>query len=228
MKQKTFMTGKWTDLILTNYTCDPNVLKGVLPNNLEFDLWQGLAVFSLVSFTFSNVRFFGVRIPFHQFFGEMNLRCYVKDKNTRTRGVLFISELAPKHLIAFVANRFYKEPFFFGKVKKIRNDNNLIYSIERNESTAKVVACLDPKVSVKTDFESFLVDRYIAFVRNRKGGSRTYVIRHRPWNVLESRVESVSRDIGNFFPSPFRVLMQAQPVSTFHVDGSYVECYRKN
>ena len=58
-----FMTGNWKDLIMSTYNIDKSILKPYLPINTEIDLYNGKALISLVAFTFSNVNFFGFKIP---------------------------------------------------------------------------------------------------------------------------------------------------------------------
>ena len=77
-----------------------------------------------MAFTFSKVRFFGIKIPFHQKFGQINFRFYVKSKIDGTKGVVFIKEFAPKPLIALIANLFYNEPYQYKKIDLLLKNEN--------------------------------------------------------------------------------------------------------
>ena len=119
MKTNRFMTGNWEDLIISTFEVEQEILEKYLPNGTELDLYQGRALISMVAFTFSKVKFFGVKVPFHQQFGEINYRFYVKSIINGTKGVVFIKEYAPKPIIAVIANGIYNEPFFYKNLLKI-------------------------------------------------------------------------------------------------------------
>ncbi len=55
---------------------------------------------------FTNTKVLGISWPFHVSFEEVTLRLYVKhyDGTALKRGVVFVSEIVPKPIIAFMAN----------------------------------------------------------------------------------------------------------------------------
>ena len=107
---KTFMNARWENLIMANYTIDPEILKPYIPNGVELDLFEGKAFVSLVGFLFRKSRIFGIPIPLLGSFEEINLRFYVKRKegNQYKRGVVFINETVPYKPVAWLANKLYK------------------------------------------------------------------------------------------------------------------------
>ena len=109
-----FLTAEWRKLLMAQYQVEPALLQPFLPPGLQFDLFQERCYVSLVAFLFDHVRVKGIAFPFHQRFEEVNLRFYVKrqepDGEIR-RGVVFIREFVPRRAIAFVARRFYEEPY---------------------------------------------------------------------------------------------------------------------
>lgn len=105
-KNYKFMTCNWENLVYINFHIKPELLAGLLPEDVEPDLLNGKAVISMVCFEFSNARLFGFKIPFHQYFPEINIRTYVKRKdNGNIRGIYFLSEMVPK-LLTFFTGRF--------------------------------------------------------------------------------------------------------------------------
>ena len=108
-----FIRSEWRKLVLINYTVDPALLENYLPYGTEMDLWEGKCYMSLVGFMFLNTKVFGVKIPYHTNFEEVNLRFYVKRKvhDEWRRGVVFIKEIVPKRMITFVANHLYNENY---------------------------------------------------------------------------------------------------------------------
>ena len=73
-----FLTAEWRALVVLNYVVEPTVLAPYLARGVELDLWEGEALISLVGFLFLETRLFGVGIPFHRNFEEVNLRFYVR------------------------------------------------------------------------------------------------------------------------------------------------------
>src|ERR1700741_1211564 len=108
-----FLTAEWRKLAIANYIIDPQILKPFIPYKTELDLWNGKCYISLVGFRFINTKLRGFTIPFHRHFEEVNLRFYVRYKDSVgwKRGVTFIKEIVPKRALSFVANTLYKEKY---------------------------------------------------------------------------------------------------------------------
>src|SRR5262245_41101299 len=106
---------------MINYEIEPSILRKYLPSKTELDTWNGYYLLSLVGFQFVNTKVMGVKIPFHTDFEEVNLRFYVRRKigDEWRRGVVFISEIVPKPLIAITANFFYDEKYRSTKMRSM-------------------------------------------------------------------------------------------------------------
>lgn len=57
-----------------NYEVDPLMLKPYVPVGTELDTWNTKHMASVVGLLFLNTRVFGIPIPFHHNFEEVNLR----------------------------------------------------------------------------------------------------------------------------------------------------------
>ncbi|WP_406684826.1 DUF2071 domain-containing protein [Seonamhaeicola sp. MEBiC1930] len=223
MKTKNvFMTCVWKDLIMSTFEVDKAILIPYLPVDTELDLYKGKAILSLVAFTFSNVEFFGLKVPFHQNFGQINFRFYAKSKIDGSRGVVFIREFAPKHLIAFVGNKFYNEPYFFKSIRleKHHKNNNVQMSYKYKNSTIKVFASNLTEDLKKNTLKHFVVDRYIAFIKTKKRKSLRYNIYHKPWKTQQIKNWHIDNDILKLLPPDFKNLKH---LSTYLVNGSQVK-----
>ena len=77
-----FLTAEWRKLAMANYPVEPDALRRFLPVRTELDTWQGRPYVSLVGFQFREVRVRGFRVPYHTRFPEVNLRFYVRYKQT--------------------------------------------------------------------------------------------------------------------------------------------------
>nr|WP_262919703.1 DUF2071 domain-containing protein [Niabella hibiscisoli] len=98
---------------MANYAIDPAILQPFIPYKTELDTWNGVCYVSLVGFMFQQTKLLGIKIPGHVSFEEVNLRFYVryKDGSEWKRGVVFIKEIVPKTMIAWVANNVYGENY---------------------------------------------------------------------------------------------------------------------
>ena len=93
---KPFLTAEWRYLAMLNFDVDPAVLGPLVPRGTELDVWQGRTLMSLVGFLFLNTRIWGLAIPWHRNFEELNLRFYVRRKAPEgwRRGVVFVKEVS--------------------------------------------------------------------------------------------------------------------------------------
>jgi uncharacterized protein YqjF (DUF2071 family) len=108
-----FLSARWENLIMANYAIDPDILNPYLPKGVELDFYEDKAYVSLVGFMFKKTSLFNIPIPFLGTFEEINLRFYVKrvEGETIKRGVVFINETVPYKLVAWLANKLYKEHY---------------------------------------------------------------------------------------------------------------------
>lgn len=221
MKTTTFMTGHWTDLIMRSYTIEPDVLVPFLPNDVELDLFNNKAVFSAVAFQFSKVKFFGIKVPFHQNFGEINFRVYVKSKIDRRKGVVFLREFAPKPLIAFIANKIYNEPFYYKSIQMRKEHNSDSINTQYNfpGGILAVNASQEFMEPETKSFDHFIIDRYVAFVKNEDLSSKVYLIQHKPWAFSKNIEVSEYGAVLDLLPPVFK---RAKLLHTHFVNGSEV------
>jgi Uncharacterized conserved protein (COG2071) len=94
---------------MANYAVDPALLRPRVPAGLELDLFERVALVSLVGFRFLRTRLLGVAVPFHRDFDEVNLRFYVRrrvDGGWRP-GVVFVRELVARLALASTARVAY-------------------------------------------------------------------------------------------------------------------------
>jgi uncharacterized protein len=68
-----FLVARWRELAMLNYALDPGVLRDLVPDGCELDLFEGRCFVSVVGFMFLDVRVRGMAVPFHTRFEEVNL-----------------------------------------------------------------------------------------------------------------------------------------------------------
>jgi len=111
--ERPVLTARWTELLVLNFRVPHELLARLAPPGTEPDLYDGQAYISIVGFRFHGSRLFGLPIPGHTRFEEINLRYYVRrfiDGRPR-RGVVFVKEIAPRRAIGLTANWLYNENY---------------------------------------------------------------------------------------------------------------------
>jgi uncharacterized protein len=101
------LTAEWKNLLRLNDAVNPSMLEPYVPPGTELDSWAGGTDISLVGLEFNRIRGFGVGVPFHRSFEQINLRFY--GQRGARRGVVFIGELVPKRAVAMMARSVYGE-----------------------------------------------------------------------------------------------------------------------
>src|ERR1700722_9834071 len=97
---------QWRDLLFAHWEVDAAVLRGLIPDGLELDLFDGRAYVGAVPFRMEGVRPRQISpIPGLDAFPELNLRTYVTAAGKP--GVWFFSLDADQRLAVRVARRFF-------------------------------------------------------------------------------------------------------------------------
>lgn len=233
---KRFLTAEWRHLAMLNYAIDPAILRPLVPPGTDLDSWEGRTLVSMVGFLFLDTRVWGVAIPFHRDFEEVNLRFYVRRKaeDGWRRGVVFVKELVPRIAIAAVARIFYGERYQalamshhialprsqgdIGTVSyrwRIRGrDNHLTAEIEGESG----------EVGIGTEQE-FITEHYWGYARQPDGGALEYRVEHPRWRVFNTRRTELECDVRSLYGDGFAACLSAAPVSAFVADGSAVTVY---
>jgi uncharacterized protein YqjF (DUF2071 family) len=241
------LKARWTELALLNFRVPEEVIAALAPAGTEVDLHEGEAYISIVGFRFQNVRLFGLPMPGHMRFDEINLRHYVKrtvDGEVR-RGVVFVREVAPRRAIAIVANRLYNENYVVRPMRhaiamaggELRVGDTIEYGwgsgggrrgvrpqLVWNRMGARVAT--QPAIPAAGSLEEFIVEHYWGYVRGRDGVTREYRVEHPTWRVAHADEVIWECDLAATYESPLAEFLKAAPASAFVADGSAVRVYR--
>lgn len=228
--KKTFLTAEWRDLVMANYIIEPSALKPHLPCNTELDFFGGSCYVSLVGFLFANTRLYGVSIPFHRTFEEVNLRFYVRYKQCGKwkRGVVFIKEIVPRRMISFVANLMYGEKYFTHQMNhhrkltegqlhvgyqwKVAGEWNFLNVIAENNSS--------PPASGSE--EEFITEHYWGYTFVDDNCTGVYEVVHPRWDIHKVKDYEVFCNTKMLYGEVFIEPLQQQPASVFLAQGSAV------
>ncbi|MGH7647070.1 MAG: YqjF family protein [Gemmatimonadaceae bacterium] len=230
------LTAAWLDLAILNYTVPPDALRPYVPNGTEIDAFRGTTYVSVVGFRFADTRVFGVRIPGHVTFDEVNLRFYVRRAAPEgwRRGVVFIRELVPRRAIAWVARAWYNEPY---RTLPMRHDItrrpdgwpvSARYQWRRGGRWEGLSARSDhePAVLAAGSEEEFIAEHYWGYTRQRDGSTIEYRVAHPRWRAAPATEARLDADVRALYGAPFDTLLGREPRSAFVADGSPVTVYR--
>ena len=222
---------------MLNYEIDPNVLRPLVPAGTELDDWQGRTFASVVGFMFLDTRVFGVPIPFHRNFEEVNLRFYVRRKASDgwRRGVVFVKEIVPRIAIALTARIVYGENYVAVPMQhRIDLDSGtdvpraVSYSWRfrgRENRLDLTVGGGADEAPEGSDVE-FITEHYWGYARRRDGSSMEYRVEHPRWRVSRAIKARLDCDIAELYGSQFVEFLQTPPASAFLADGSEVTVFR--
>jgi uncharacterized protein YqjF (DUF2071 family) len=230
-----FLTAEWRDLVLLNYEVDPDLLRPYIPRGTELDYWNSKAFISLVGFRFVNTKVFGVRIPFHSNFTEVNLRFYVRrhEQGEVRRGVVFIREIVPRRAIAFVARILYNENYIaLPMAHELRNgkDGSISASYRWRSgghwSEMRFESQGNPEPLRNLSEEQFITEHYWGYAAQRDRGCVEYHVVHPSWNVWRAQHAEFIGDAEQLYGAAFAAVLSNKPSSAFLADGSPVTVTR--
>ena len=234
MSQSPFLTAEWRELIFANYSVDPALLTAYVPAKTELDFYKGQCYASLVGFNFRNVRVRGLKIPLHTSFPEVNLRFYVRYKETNEwkRGVVFIKEIVPKPVISFIANTFFGEHYATMPVSYNRKDEagkfSVSYAWKFDSWNLLRVTANENKTGINENSEEeFITQHFWGYTSINKTKSGEYHVTHPAWQVHPVIDYEIQCDFGKLYGPEFGFLAQEKPVSVFLAEGSAVAVYGK-
>ena len=225
---KTFLRAKWQNLIMANYEVDPSVLMPYLPKGVELDYFHGKTYVSLVGFLFKNTSIFNIPIPFMGTFEEVNLRFYVlrKEGNEIKRGVVFINETVPNKIVAYVANKLYKEHYIAIPTKHswkmTSNTKEITYQwkVKSKWNSLQVNASVAKQNMEVGSIEEFIFEHYFGYTKVNENHSIEYKINHPSWQINSIKDYKIECDFASFYGQDFEIINYAKPHSVMLAEGS--------
>lgn len=231
---KKFLTAEWRKLIMANYAVDPAILDVYLPANTELDDWNGKYYISLVGFMFLKTKIFGLHVPFHSNFPEVNLRFYVRYKENREwkRGVVFIREIVPRPALSYIANKLFNERYLTMPMKnnwKIDNKEITIRYEWKSEKWNSLEVKANPQSMIiePGSKAEFITEHYWGYSLISKEKTGEYHVKHPRWEIYPVNSYNIDCDFKGLYGNEFSVLQQQQPESVFLAEGSSVSVYAK-
>jgi len=229
--RRPFLTARWCNLILANYSVPENLLRHHLPPGLDLDIRDGACWASLVAFQFLDTRVLGIGWPGYRTFPEWNLRFYVTHNGER--GVCFIREFVPRWLVASIARTIYNEPYRAARMTMNVADSidavTAEYSVVWGGRTHRLRAIGGKPASRpgSDTAEHFFKEHTWGFGTSRRGALVRYEVNHPEWDVYPLRDFAVDVDWGILYGPDWTVMNSREPASVVLAAGSPVSVFPK-
>lgn len=208
----TVMEMRWVELCFLHWSLAPELLRPLLPPQLELDTFQGRAWLALVPFHMTGVKPLGSPdIPGISAFSEFNVRTYVRDREVA--GVWFFSLDAASRLAVRVARRFFHLPYFDGEFSRSWDQGRCHYRFSRThrgvagvEFQGRFGPAGEVFRAAPGSLEAWLTERYWLFSQAPDGRLFRGRVHHEPWSLQPGRCEieqqSMERPLGLKFLNP--------------------------
>ena len=228
--KKIFLSAQWQNLVMITYEVDPAILLPWLPAYTELDTFNGKTLVSIVGFLFKNTKVFGTHWPWHTNFEEVNLRFYVKHFTGTEwrRGVIFISEIVPRPIIAYAASILYHEPYIARPMQhrfSVQDDHIQVNYQWKNKNKWHImqVTAEASLTDIKKDSaEEFIFEHYWGYNKYNKTKTIEYGVEHAVWQVHKIKDWDLDCDVAALYGTSFVPFFNHEPHSVFLAKGSDV------
>lgn len=234
-----FLTAAWRYLAMLNYEVDPALLAPLVPPGTELDTWDGRALMSVVGFRFLDTRVLGIGVPGHRDFEEINLRFYVRrpvDGGGWRRGVVFVTEIVPRFLVALTARLLYGEPYvrrrmrheLDGEAAASGRPFGVRYAWKQDGRWHALSGQARGAPAPPTpDSEAhFITEHYWGYRRRVGAATVEYRVEHPAWRVWRLERAGLDGDMATTCGPRYADALGGRPRSAFLAEGSAVTVYR--
>lgn len=223
------LAGVWRQLCFFNYAVPPERLEPLLPDGVELDTRNGDAFVSLVALDFLELQLFGVAVPRHRRFPQINLRFYVREGVRR--GVVFLRELVPKRLLAWGARLAVNEPYRVARMRSEVTATPAQLSVEhflkRGAKEHWLAVHADPSRRRERALESeqFFTERHWSFNRSHLGTLLRFQVHHPIWSTLPVERYELDWDFRALYGEEWEWMSHVRPHSVLLAEGSPIQMH---
>lgn len=214
----------WRDLLFVHWTYPVEIVRALVPRELELDAWENRAYVGAVPFVMKDIRLSRMPRWSGMNFLETNLRTYVTHRGEP--GVYFFSLEASSRLAVRAARWGWGLPYFDATMSLTREEDGVIdYRTTRAKSGASLAARFRPGEllgpSLPGTLEHFLLERYLLF-NLRAGSVWRGQVHHVPYPARRCEVLSITESLTHAAGLPVR---SATPETIHFSDGVDVEVF---
>ncbi len=189
----------WIDLLFAHWRIDANLLRPLVPKELEIQEFDGSSWIGVVPFRMENVMLRGVpNMPWVSAFAELNVRVYVEYKGRS--GVWFLSLDAANSVAVWAARKFFHLPYYWAAIQIQERDGGFDYASKRRrgglgagksgQNFANFQASYKPISAVYEaqpgTLEHWLTERYCLFAQSPAGELFSADVHHVPWPLQKA------------------------------------------
>ena len=193
------LTMQWRDVLFAHWRVDPGIVEQQLPPGVTVATHNGDAFLGIVPFEMADIRPRG--LPIGRSFPELNLRTYVRQPGSQTRGVYFFNLDADDTIGVEIARRGFKLPYYHATMELTRDsvdksEHDTIHITSKrtqdNAAPAHFEATYGPVEGANYieptpgSLTAFLTENYQFYTDGRTLYRGT--IRHSPWKVAEGHL----------------------------------------
>jgi uncharacterized protein YqjF (DUF2071 family) len=206
--RRAVMRQKWRDLLFVHWPISALALRALIPEELDIDLFEGMAYVGLVPFTMTGVRPVGLpAVAGLSTFHETNVRTYVRVAD-RDPGVWFFSLEAASAIAVRLARTMFHLPYHYAHMFKEHEcgraepeHRTILYAGTRRwpgPLPASYAVRATPEGPVTTaspgTLEHFLVERYILYTDWK---SQLYQgrVHHIPYPLQSAKILSLDETL---------------------------------
>lgn len=224
MVAKKFLTATWRHLILMNWRVDEDLLTPNLPLGVELDRWDGDCWASLVGFQFLHMSVKGVPAFGYRDFPEINLRFYVKRQvnGEPRRGVVFIREITPHHMVGWVARALYNEPYITMPMRQSVDESRALYQLQIEGQWQGLGVRTAGAWRDQDEAELFITEHYWGYNTQRNGDTMEYQVEHPTWRARSIEPDCLDLDIEKLYGEKWAQALRTKPDSMVFAEGSGV------
>lgn len=190
-------TQRWRELLFLHWPVPPEVMRPLIPEGLELDLWEGRAWVGLVPFAMEGVRPGWLPEALSFTFLETNARTYVVRDGAP--GVWFFSLEAASWLAVQAARLGWGLPYHHARMSLTREGEARVYETTRRAPGAPGLSArftpgtaLGP--SAPGTLEHFFLERYYLFAQ-RSGALWRGQVHHPPYPAQRVDVHELQEDL---------------------------------
>lgn len=187
----------WGKLLFIHWRIDEQLLRPLIPTQLEIDTYHGSAWIAIAPFTMWDIRAlppFLPAVPGLSSAHELNVRTYVYLDNVP--GVWFFSLDCNSSAAVFAARTFYHLPYYNADIELSEDDAGSIdYLLSRTDDPPAEFAATWKTgkrlpISEPGSLEFFLTERYCLFSQHNDSLYEAR-IHHRPWPLQSAELVSL-------------------------------------
>jgi uncharacterized protein len=189
------MRQQWDHVLFCHWRYPPDVVRRIVPDDLDIDVRDGSAWVSVVPLRLSHIHLRDLpSIPYLTHFAELNVRTYVTRHDQP--GVWFLSIDAANSACSWIGRCIFHAPYHNAAVS-LAGEGPCDFASDREgaQFAARYEPTGDPFPPEPDSLELFLAERYGMYVRTRTGRVLWGAVRHDPWVLQPAAVTITANSV---------------------------------